>query len=112
MIGTLASGLAHEIRNPLNALNLNLQLLDEELTPGEQLQLHSLAHGILVSFSGVYSQTEAGRIDETSLARWGLIFNRYPVGGVALLADHWDASKDYLDPEFVRYMEENIVNER
>ena len=85
---------------------------DEELTPGEQLQLHSLAHGILVSFSGVYSQTEAGRIDETSLARWGLIFNRYPVGGVALLADHWDASKDYLDPEFVRYMEENIVNER
>ncbi len=29
-IGTLASGLAHEIRNPLNSLSLNMQLLEEE----------------------------------------------------------------------------------
>ncbi len=28
-LGTLASGLAHEIRNPLNAVNLNLQMLEE-----------------------------------------------------------------------------------
>ncbi len=32
-IGTLASGLAHEIRNPLNSLNLNMQMLEEELDP-------------------------------------------------------------------------------
>lgn len=30
-IGTLASGLAHEIRNPLNSLSLNMQLLEEEI---------------------------------------------------------------------------------
>lgn len=30
-IGTLASGLAHEIRNPLNSLSLNMQMLEEEL---------------------------------------------------------------------------------
>lgn len=30
-VGTLASGLAHEIRNPLNSLNLNMQLLEEEM---------------------------------------------------------------------------------
>lgn len=29
-VGTLASGLAHEIRNPLNSLNLNMQMLEEE----------------------------------------------------------------------------------
>lgn len=28
-VGTLASGLAHEIRNPLNSLNLNMQMLEE-----------------------------------------------------------------------------------
>jgi two-component system, NtrC family, sensor histidine kinase HydH len=32
-IGTLASGLAHEIRNPLSAMNLNLQMIEEDL-PG------------------------------------------------------------------------------
>src|SRR5262245_7277322 len=30
-VGTLASGLAHEIRNPLNSLNLNMQMLAEEI---------------------------------------------------------------------------------
>jgi signal transduction histidine kinase len=30
-VGTLASGLAHEIRNPLNAMNMNLQMLEEEM---------------------------------------------------------------------------------
>mgnify|MGYP001159341556 CR=1 FL=1 len=34
-LGTLASGLAHEIRNPLNAMNINLQLLEEELQTDE-----------------------------------------------------------------------------
>lgn len=33
-IGTLASGLAHEIRNPLNSLNLNMQMLEEEMGEG------------------------------------------------------------------------------
>ena len=34
-LGTLASGLAHEIRNPLNAINLNLQMIEEEITSEE-----------------------------------------------------------------------------
>lgn len=33
-VGTLASGLAHEIRSPLNSLNLNMQMLEEELDGG------------------------------------------------------------------------------
>lgn len=33
-LGTLAAGLAHEIRNPLNSLNLNMQLIEEELDGG------------------------------------------------------------------------------
>ena len=31
-VGGLAAGLAHEIRNPLNVLSMNLQMLEEELT--------------------------------------------------------------------------------
>ena len=36
-IGTLASGLAHEIRNPLNSLRLNMQMLEEDLGRGGAL---------------------------------------------------------------------------
>jgi signal transduction histidine kinase len=32
-VGTLAAGLAHEIRSPLNSLNLNLQMLEEDFGP-------------------------------------------------------------------------------
>jgi signal transduction histidine kinase len=45
-IGTLASGLAHEIRNPLNSLSLNMQMLEEESrqsgSESSQLRLLSL----------------------------------------------------------------------
>jgi signal transduction histidine kinase len=33
-LGTLAAGLAHEIRNPLNSLSLNMQMLEEDLDQG------------------------------------------------------------------------------
>jgi signal transduction histidine kinase len=34
-LGTLTSGLAHEIKNPLSTVQLNLQLLQEDLDPGQ-----------------------------------------------------------------------------
>ncbi len=37
-IGTLASGLAHEIRNPLNSLSLNMQMLEEETSGADTSQ--------------------------------------------------------------------------
>lgn len=33
-LGEVATGLAHEIRNPLNAMSLNLELLEEQLERG------------------------------------------------------------------------------
>ena len=33
-VGALAAGLAHEIRNPLNVLSMNLQMLEEEIASG------------------------------------------------------------------------------
>jgi signal transduction histidine kinase len=37
-VGLLASGLAHEIRNPLNAMNMNLQMLEEEMQTIPELE--------------------------------------------------------------------------
>lgn len=47
-VGLLASGLAHEIRNPLNAMNMNLQMLEEELL-GLQTELGGDYHELLTS---------------------------------------------------------------
>lgn len=50
-IGTLASGLAHEIRSPLNSLSLNMQMLEEEARDsgksGSQMRLLSLTRSEL-----------------------------------------------------------------
>jgi signal transduction histidine kinase len=44
-LGTLASGLAHEIRNPLSAMNLNLQMIEEEISPTDGSELGALLKG-------------------------------------------------------------------
>jgi two-component system sensor histidine kinase HydH len=50
-VGTLASGLAHEIRSPLNSLSLNMQLLEEEAREqsgtGGQMRLLALTRSEL-----------------------------------------------------------------
>lgn len=42
-LGALAANLAHEIRNPLNSINLNLELLDEDLPDDGRSARESLA---------------------------------------------------------------------
>ncbi|HPB30158.1 MAG TPA: ATP-binding protein [Candidatus Sumerlaeota bacterium] len=58
-IGTLASGLAHEIRNPLNAMNVNIDVVREEIEDprGDSAQRASQILGNL--------KTEIGQLNQT-----------------------------------------------
>jgi signal transduction histidine kinase len=56
-LGTLTSGLAHEIKNPLSTVQLNLQLLSEDLDPRDVNQ-HRVIHRLQVV------QRETGRLRE------------------------------------------------
>ena len=67
-VGTLASGLAHEIRNPLNAMNMNLQMLDEELT-ASNLHQDPEAAALLASTKGEVRRLENLVTDFLTYAR-------------------------------------------
>jgi len=56
-LGTLTGGLAHEIKNPLSTVQLNLQLLEEDLDP------HNPAYARLLSRLGTVRK-EAARLRE------------------------------------------------
>jgi signal transduction histidine kinase len=58
-LGTLTGGLAHELKNPLSTIQLNLQLLREDLPDDDDP-----AHGRLVRRLSTV-QKEAGRLRET-----------------------------------------------
>jgi two-component system NtrC family sensor kinase len=45
-VGRIASQITHEIRNPLNAISLNAELLDEEIGPGSSGEARSLLKAI------------------------------------------------------------------
>jgi signal transduction histidine kinase len=75
-LGALAANLAHEIRNPLNSINLNLELLDEDLpaegsaareslasTRGEVARLASLVSDFLTYARPTEPELTAVRVD-------------------------------------------------
>ena len=57
-LGTLASGLAHEIKNPLSAMSINLQMLREDLDGSDQSRDHRLLKRVAVL------EKEVARLEE------------------------------------------------
>jgi len=92
-VGTLAGGLAHEIKNPLSTLNINLQLLKEELQSmtGENCKRAYTKTQVL--------QKEVQRLDEILND-----FLRFAKGQELELKDHdmneiLDEVVDFVTPE-------------
>ncbi|MCY3971083.1 MAG: HAMP domain-containing sensor histidine kinase [Acidobacteria bacterium] len=57
-VGTLASGLAHEIRSPLNSLNLNMQMLQEGMSADEDPAAARQARRLVA-----ITRSEVGRLE-------------------------------------------------
>ena len=57
-VGTLASGLAHEIRSPLNSLNLNMQMLQEEMATDERRRTAGSSDRLVA-----ITRSEVGRLE-------------------------------------------------
>ncbi len=92
-LGALAGGLAHEIRNPLNAMNINVQLLEEDIA-GSGAREADLWRKSLAS-----TRQEIRRLDElvTNVLTYARPFapDRRPVNLAAL----WSDLATFLGPE-------------
>lgn len=101
-LGEVAAGLAHEIRNPLNAMGLNLELLEEKLAQGGGAAAGAGAG----SFSAVSAAelAQAARLETSRLARLLTDFLSYarPSPLCPVPADLNDAAGEavaFLQPE-------------
>lgn len=121
-VGTLASGLAHEIRSPLNALSLNMQLLEEEVGPGRGRRLFSITRdevGRLDRLVGDFLSyarprpcaRRAVRVSEILERARDLLAPQLAEQGVALrLEDESDGCRIEVDPEQWNQLLLNLVH--
>ncbi len=83
---------------------------NDELTDAEEIRLLWLGRRMLTSFQYVYSEYQQGMIEESAIstAEWRIAYHQL----IPHMEEAWSSYRDGLNPEFVRFMEENIVNER
>ena len=89
----------------------------EELTEHEQLVLERYMETLLVIFQNTYTEGQRGFIDEDSIPidSWRGLFSSetFSIPGYwPNLSAYWEVSKFGFNPDFVQWMEENVVNER
>jgi signal transduction histidine kinase len=95
-VGSLASGLAHEIRNPLNAMSVNLEVIGEELREGgteQQARCSSILGAV---------QREVARLNKTLTDFLGYALPRRSEPERVDLRDIVAESVALLEAEFAR----------
>ena len=84
-----------------------------ELTPSEQSVAFAASLKFIEMWDWQYSEFKAGMLkeDELPVAAWRLWYHEETEIPVPI-RDTWNKRKAVMRPDFVQFMEENVVNER
>lgn len=124
-LGTLAAGLAHEIRNPLNSLNLNMQMLEEDLGSPASVTSHrrllSITRGEigrlerLVTDFLSYARPRALRLESVGAAELverarAVVAREFAAAGAELVVvDDGGGATAKVDPEQIQQLLMNLL---
>ena len=126
-VGGLAAGLAHEIRNPLNVLSMNLQMLEEDLVhrlggegagdtrqylatlQGEIRRLSSLVDNFLSYARPSAPRFESRSLNEVVTGTLQLVRPQFEAKGIALREQHAVLPTVDLDEGLIRQALMNIL---
>jgi hypothetical protein len=105
------------LENPDFASAVMKSVNGEPLTDQENMLVHRYSDYVLINFQNVYAEMERGLIDETSIPieAWRRNFRNEQwnkTNGRPNLLEHWQAHQFAYDPDFIEWMEENVVNVR
>lgn len=119
-LGEMAARIAHEIRNPLTAIKLNLELLGESVTGTGQGRVAKLLEEIerlelIVSSSLSVARPATLQIADTDLNEiindvTGLMHAQLAHQGIELLSDQAELSRAPLDAARVKQVLLNLIN--
>ena len=83
----------------------------ESLTESEDARVLAFSVWRLRGLQSFYRNVEAGTIESIPIEGWRDNFDA-ALWAAPPLSEQWDRASEYLNDDFVQYMEENVVNER
>jgi hypothetical protein len=83
----------------------------EELSSLDKRRLWNLYMSLFVNWQWEWGEHNLGRF-EAPIQAWRNLFQEIPgkPGSLPGLKETWEANKDDLTPEFVEFMDKNVVN--
>ena len=106
-----AMGFADHLLEPNIATLLVRVQHAEELSDEEEIQLFGLGLRVLRSWEWQFHEFRAGTLADLNTASWRSIF-RGEAEVNYRLSETWVRAKPVLDPDFLQFFEQNVVNER
>ena len=84
----------------------------ESLSAEDELRLYYLGRAVLIGWQSGYREAQLGNVADEAVMIDSMVEDFHEIGDVPRLDKAWERYKRNLDADFIRFMEENVVNAR